>query len=58
MRGVLHGRGGLTEERCSCGSTGQGTHTGEKPGGTQKTYNLKTHGPVILFKLTLFGVLP
>lgn len=34
--GVLYWWGGLTEECCSCGSTGQGTHTGEKPEGPQK----------------------
>lgn len=26
-------------------------------GGEQKTYNLKKQGPIILFKLTLFGAL-
>lgn len=34
--GVLYRRGGLTEESCSCGSTGQRTHTGEEPGRGQK----------------------
>lgn len=29
--GVLYRRGGLTEESCGGGSTGQGTHTGEEP---------------------------
>lgn len=38
--GVLYRRGGLTEESCSCGSTGQGTHTGEEPGRRQKINNL------------------
>lgn len=55
VRGVLHRRGGLTEERCSCGSTGQGTHTGEKPGGTQKTYNLKKNTD-LLFYLSLHSL--
>lgn len=36
MGGVLHCWGGLTKECCSCGSTGQGTHTGEKPEKVQK----------------------
>lgn len=30
--GVLYRRSRLTEESCSGGSTGQGTHTGEEPG--------------------------
>ena len=30
MGGVLYRRGGLTEEGRGGGSTGQGTHTGEK----------------------------
>lgn len=38
--GVFYRWGGLTEESCSGGSTGQGTHTGEKSVRRQTFHNL------------------
>lgn len=53
MGGVLYRRSGLTEESCSCGSTGQGTHTGEEPGRRQK---MNKDGSLVKYTLTLINL--